>query len=406
MNFSYKARTEEGKVQKGTIEASNRQTALDILEKYGFYATVLKQQRTKGLFSKSLVIGREVPRKDLVLFTRQVGTMMKSAIAPLESFRAQVVQIDNPRFRTKILKIAEAIERGSTLSQAFSLFPKVFNPFFISIIKAGEAAGKVADSLDYLSNHLEEEYNFNQKVKGAMFYPLFVIVVFMGSMLVVLFFIVPKLTVILESFNPEDLPFLTKGLIALGGFIKKGGWIVIIVVLGLMVGSIPFLLRSKKVRRWYDRVSLRAPMLGDFYKKIQLSRFAENLSVLISAGLPIIKALTITKDIMSNSVYKDIVKKAEEAVTRGEKISGILSAYPKQFPSFVTQMVLTGEKTGRLDKTLMDMVRFYKGEIERTTEKLTTMLEPILILALGIGIAILAFAVFIPLFNVGMGGMG
>ncbi len=406
MKFSYKARTEEGKVRKGTIEAFSRKGALDILEKYGFYTTSLKKEGVGGILKKKLVIGREVSKKDLVLFTRQIGTMMKSAIPPLESLRAQVQQIESGGFRGKILKMAESIERGGSLSQAFALFPKVFDAFFINIIKSGEAAGKVADSLDYLADHLEREYNFNQKVKGAMFYPLFVVMVFMGSGMIVIFFIVPKLTEILKTFDSEDLPILTRGLMSLGDFVAKGGWMLLVGIFAPIVIAAPFLIKSKQFKRFYDKASLKVPFLGDFRKKVQLSRFAENLSVLISSGLPINQALKITKDILTSFVYKDILAQAEEAVTRGEKISAVLSRYPKQFPSFAIQMVSTGEKTGRLHQTLNDMVKFYRGDIERTTEKLTTMLEPILILILGIGIAILAFAVFIPLFNMGMGGMG
>ena len=162
--------------------------------------------------------------------------------------------------------------------------------------------------------------------------------------------------------------------------------------------------KFKKVKVFYDRAIIKIPLINKFFKKVYLTRFCENLSVLIASGLPITQALNITKGIISNTVYKEIIAEAEKRVSRGEKISVILEQYHKEVFPFVTQMIATGEETGRLESILMDVVGFYRAEIERTTDNLTTILEPVLILVLGIGIAILAVSIFIPLFNIGMGG--
>ena len=200
------------------------------------------------------------------------------------------------------------------------------------------------------------------------------------------------------------MPWMTRGLMWLADFISKGGWIVApIILIPLFIA--PFYFRkSLPARKFLHRYSLRLPLLGEYFKKIHITRFAENLSVLMAAGLPIVQALKITKGIITNTFYKKALAEAEELVARGEKISLVLGKHPKLFPAFVIQMISTGEETGQLDKTLMDLVVFYRGEIERTTEQLTTLLEPIMILVLGVAIAILAFAVFIPLFNMGLGG--
>lgn len=402
MKFSYKARTKEGRMEKGKIEASSRKAALDILEKYGLYITSLNEDKST-IFNKNLVFGKEVSSKDLVMFTRQLGTMLKSAIPPLEAFRSQVAQTKNQRFRQIILRMTEAIETGSALSQAFAMYPKVFDTFYVSIIKSGEATGKVADALNYLAEHLEREYNFNQKIKSAMLYPAFVVAVFFAAGGVVIFFIVPKLSEILKNFSTK-LPWMTRALIWLADFISKGGWVVApIILIPLFIAPIYFK-KSVGARKFYHRNSLKVPLLGEYFKKIYIVRFAENLSVLMAAGLPIVQALKITKGILTNSLYKKALGEAEELVARGEKISMVLGRHPKLFSGFVLQMVATGEETGQLDKTLMDLVVFYRGEIERTTEQLVTLLEPIMILVLGIAIAILAFAVFIPLFNMGLNG--
>lgn len=403
MKFSYKARTKEGKVQHGTIEASSRKNALNILEKYGLYVTVLKEAGKEVFLAKGLAFIKKVSQKDLVIFTRQFGVMLKSAVPPVEALRAQVAQTESPNLREKIVKIAEAVETGQPLSQALSAYPKVFNPFYISIIKSGEATGKVAESLTYLADHLERDYNFRQQVKGAMVYPAFVIVVFIAAFFLVTFFIVPKLTAILEAFTGK-LPLTTRALMSLSDFVRKGGWALILGLMVVLFFSPQYLKRSKYFKKFYHKAILKLPLLGDFSKKICLARFAENFSVLIASGLPITQALKITEEIIENSIYKSILKETEERVARGERVSVILAGYPQYVPSFVNQMISTGESTGRLEETLMDIVKFYQQQIERTTANLTTILEPVLILCLGLGIAVLAVSIFVPLFQIGMGG--
>jgi len=404
MRFTYKARTKEGKIQRGTIEASSRKACLSILEKYGFYVTSLREAGRGGFLMGKISL-RRTTTKDIVGFSRQFSVMLKSAIPPVEALRAQVAQTESPDFREKVLKMAEMIETGSALSQAFSLHPDIFDPFFVNIVKSGEATGKVADSLDYLANHLESEYNLHQKIRGAMIYPGFVIMVFIAAFFLVTFFIVPRLTEVLEAFGGE-LPLTTRAMISLSEFVRKGGWILIPVIFGFLFFLPQYLKRSPKSKNLYDKISLKIPILGDFYKKIYLVRFCENLSVLIRAGLPITQALKITEGIIGSEVYKKIIKEAQERVARGEKISSVFAQYPECVTTFTTQMISTGEETGKLDQTLMNVVNFYRAEIERTTDNLTNILEPVLIVILGIGIAVMAVSIFIPLFQMGMGGFG
>jgi len=403
MRFKYKATTKDGKARKGTIEASSYKAALYVLEKYGLFVISLKEAGKETVLNKNISF-RRISEKDITFFTRQLAVMLRSGISPVEALRAQISQTNNPDFRQKILTIAEKIEGGSSLSQAFSFFPKVFNQFYISVIRSGEATGKVAESLSYLSKHLEQDYNFKRKIKGAMIYPVFVIFVFIGVIFLASFFIMPKLTDIFTSFG-NNLPFVTRATITLSGFIRKGGWILLLAIIPIILFLPRFLKKSKKAKAFFDKAILKIPFINELEKKIYLTTFAENLSVLISAGLPITQALGIIEGIINNGVYKKIIAETAEKVAKGERISSVFSRYPDYVPSFVTQMVSTGEDTGRLDEILMDIVTFYRQEVERTTDNLTNILEPLLILVLGIGVAVLAVSVFIPLFNVGMGGM-
>jgi type IV pilus assembly protein PilC len=403
MKFYYQARTKEGKIQSGTIEAFSKKGALNVLEKYGFYVTSLKEAG-KGTFFRQRIFQKKPSIKDLVIFTRQLSVMLKSAISPVNALRTQVSQVENPEFRETILKIAEMIETGSSLSQAFSTNPKIFNTFYVSCIKSGEASGKVADSLDYLAKHLEREYDLQSKIKGAMLYPIMVIIVALGVLSLIIFFIIPKLTDVLQDLS-QDLPLSTRAIMSFSSFVRAGGWILILIFFIGLFSIFQYFKRSKEGKDFWDKASLKIPLFGDFYKKIYLTRFAENLSVLIAAGLPITQALKITADVIDNSFYKKIIEKTNERVARGETISSVLSRYPEQVPSFLIQMVATGEETGRLESTLEDVVNFYKGDIDRFIINLTKILEPLLMLFLGGVVGVLVISVFIPLFQIGLRGM-
>ena len=403
MKFLYQARTKEGRIQSGTIEASSKKATLDILEKYGLQVTSLTAE-AGSIWQKKIVLSKKISLRDITVFTRQLSVMLKSAVAPVEALRAQMIQTENPNFKEKILKIAETVESGNPLSRAFSFFPEVFDSFYISCLRSGETSGKVADSLNYLADHLEREFHLQQKIRGAMIYPIFVIVVLIGVIFLAAFFIVPNLSEVLKNFGTK-LPLSTRAIISFSDFIKEGGWILIFVILGAIFIT-PFLFkRSKEGKKSWDKFSLKLPILGEFYKKVSLTRFSENLSVLISAGLPITSALEITKSIIGNDVYEKIVAETGERVARGETISSVFLRYPEVIPAFVTQMISTGEKTGRLEDTLMDVVNFYKAEIDRTINNLTSILEPILLLVLGIGVGIMVISLFLPLFSIGLGGM-
>lgn len=404
MKFRYKAKTKEGKVQKGIIEAFSKKGALNVLEKYGFYIISLEEAKKLSFFQQD-IISQKVSLKDITIFTRQLSVMLKSAISPVEALRSQVFQAEHQEFREKILKIAEMVETGSSLSQAFSTYPKIFDSFYVNSVKSGEASGKVADSLNYLAGHLESEYNLKSKIKGAMIYPIVVITASIAVFGLVMFFIVPRMTSVLEEMSVE-LPASTKFIIFLSNFTKAGGWILIVVFFAALFFIPQYLKHSEKGKKFYDRLSLQIPVLGDFYKKVYLSRFAENLSVLIKAGLPITQALKITRKIIGNSVYEEIIENTEERVARGETISSVLLRYPKEIPSFLAQMVSTGENTGRLDDTLKNAVDFYGGDIERFVNNLTKIIEPVMIILLGIMVGILVISIFVPLFQLSSGGMG
>ncbi len=398
MKFNYQARTKKGEVRAGTIEASSREAAISLLQKYGLYVTILETAKEEPFYAKRVKIFEKTSTKEIVLFSRQLSIMFASKVTLVESLRTLASQTKNFDFREKILKISEEVEGGTTLSGALSKYPKVFSPFYIAMVRAGEASGKLSESLGYLADHLERDYHLVSKIKGAMIYPALIVFVVLLVLILMMFFVIPNLTKILQE-TGEQLPVVTQIIINLANFSRKWGWIIILIFIGLSIAVFRYY-KTKMGKIFFDGFFLKLPMISQFLKMVYLSRFAENLSTLISGGLPIAQSLEITGTIVENSVYQRIIFQTRDEVRKGEPISHVLSGFPDLFPPVFTQMALVGERTGTLDKTLMNLVDFYQKETERAIENLLSVLEPMLILFLGGIVGGLMAAVLLPLYKV------
>ena len=397
MKFNYQARTKKGEAQSGAVEASSREAAISLLQKYGLYVTILEEAKAAPIYAKRVKIFERISAKDLVLFSRQLSILFKSKVSLVESLQTLAVQTKSLDFKEKIFKLAEEIEGGSSLSGALSHFPKVFSSFYIAMVRAGEASGKLSESLEYLAEHLEREYHLTSRIKGAMIYPAVVLLVAIAVLALMIIFVIPQLTKVLAEVGGE-LPAVTKMVISLSDLFRKSGWLIILGLIFLGIGLHRYY-KSKKGKKVFDRAFLRLPLVSPILEMIHLSRFAENLSTLITGGLPIAQALEITGDIVGNTVYQEIIFAARDEVRKGEPISSVLSRYPEFFPPVFTQMTLVGERTGTLDKTLMDLVSFYQKEVDRGVENLLSVLEPLLIVFLGGIVAGLMVAILMPLYK-------
>lgn len=384
-------------METGTVEASSKEAAAILLQKYNIFVTSIKEYSPLILRSENISFLNRVSKKDLAIFSRQLAVMVESRVPVTQSLKSLAVQIKKPGFKEKVLKVSQLVEEGTSLSEAFSTFPEVFNVFYVSLIKTGEASGKISDSLYYLSDHLEREYDISAKITSAMIYPAFVICVLILVVPIIIFFLMPRLVDLLKETSVKP-PMFTKLMIDFYGFLANYGWVIIVGFI-LLVLFIIYYFTTKEGKKRYDELSLKMPFFGGFLKKIFLVRFAENISTLIGAGLSINNALKITRDTVGNSVYKRILGETEQRVSEGEKISSVLVRYPEYAPPFVVQMIQVGEETGTLDKNLMQIVGFYNKEIERAIETFTTLLEPVLIIILGIGVALMAISVLEPLYG-------
>ncbi|MFH1841325.1 MAG: type II secretion system F family protein [Candidatus Nealsonbacteria bacterium] len=397
MKFNYQARTKDGKIQAGILEASSKEAAVDLLQKNNLFVTSLEKSGTAPFYAKKIKFFQGISKKDLVNFSRQLSIMFKSKIPLIEALQVLSGQMDKAIFREKVIDLAEDIEGGSSFSQALSRHPKVFTPFYVSMVKSGEISGTLSESLDYLAEHLEKEYYLYSKLVGAMIYPALIVVVMMIVIFVMMFFVIPDLTSILRE-TGQELPLVTKIVIAFSDITKKWGIFLLLAFIGLIVFLARYI-KTKEGKKNLDRFLLKVPLINSFLKKIYLSRFAENLSTLVAGGIPITQALEITGEVVGNDVYKNIISRVKEEVKKGEQISSVLIQYPDKFPPVFTQMVLVGEKTGTLDRSLLNVVNFYQKEVERGVENLLGILEPVLVIFLGGVVGGIVAAILLPMYR-------
>ena len=397
MKFNYQARTQKGDIQTGTIDAFSREAALVLLQKHKLFVTSLTEAEIKPFYAKKIKLFERISKKEIVAFSRQLSLMFRSRISLAESLRIIGKQTKNPNLKEKISILSEDIEGGTPFSKALDRFPKVFSPFYLNMIKSGEAAGTLSKSLDYLADHLEKEYHLRSKIQGAMIYPAMVVVVVISVLVLMMFFVIPQLAIVLEE-TGQELPAVTRLVIGFSYFIRSWGWAVSLVFLGILIFAVRYFKKPSGRQIWH-RFILHLPLVSNLLKMIYLSRFAENFSTLIAGGLPIVKALEITAETVDNNVYQTIINHAKEEVVKGGQVSQVFFQYPEEFPPLLTQMVVVGEKTGTLDQSLTGLVDFYNKEIERTINHILSVLEPFLIIFLGLIVAGLMASVLIPLYG-------
>ena len=397
MKYSYKARTKEGKIETGTIEAYSKEAAALLLQKYNVFVTSLEEEQEKESLFKKVGLVKKVPKKDLTIFFRQLSVMLQSRVPVVQSLVSLASQNRNPYFRDVITKISNLVQEGLPLSEALNYYPNIFNNLYISLLRSGEASGNIAGSLQYISQNLERENDVAFQLRQAMIYPLFVVCILLSVLTIIVVEVMPRITELIKESNANP-PFFTILILNFYSFLQQY-WMFLILGIIFVIMMILFYFTTKEGRKSYDSFSLKIPFLGEILKKIFIARFCTNIATLITSGVSINKALEITQDTMNNSLYKEIIYQIKKEVSQGEKISSVLSKYQSYFPSFVVQMIKVGEDTGKLDKTLLEVVNFYNKETREMIDLFAKLLEPIMIIFLGIVVASLAISVLSPLYG-------
>ncbi len=340
---------------------------------------------------------QHVPIMQKILFISHLKTMVKAGLSLIEGLRILSEEIENKTLKEVIVKIKEGMESGLPLSEMLAKFPKIFPSIYVSMIGAGETAGRIETALEQVSIQMKKNHELTSRIKGALMYPAVIVVAMIGISIEVVVFILPKLLIMFKDFN-ATLPLPTRILIFITEFTQNYGlWVFIVLVL-LIIGAIR-LLKVYKVRRVVHMINLKLPILGPIIRKINLARFSLTLSSLLESTIPIIDATRISSEVVGNIVYKESLLSVSESLKKGEALSEILRRFRNIFPPIVTEMIMVGEKSGKSEGMLKELAEHYGNEVDTTMRNFTTIIEPVIILAMGLAVAGIAVAVIMPMYS-------
>lgn len=393
--FRYKARDKTSrKLVTGLIEASNNQRAVKQLRAKGLLVLAVEADRSLRI---TLPFLNHVSNKDRVLFARQFAVMMRAGLPIMSALKAISDQTANPVLKKTIGDLTHDIEGGTSLSEAFGRYPHAFPPIFVSVARVGEKSGKLEDVLDRLATQLEKDQELLGKIRGAMIYPVFILTALVSVMALIMIYIVPQLKGLFDDAALE-LPLITRAVLALSDFMSKY-FIYIALVLGGIVAGIRYLIRQyPSLQRAAEETRLHLPIFGKLYRQMIMARLTHTLGTLLGSGLPMIEALNTTANVLNSPIFSAGLQEATQSVKAGETLSQSLLK-DKRFPTMIGNMVAIGEKSGKIDETLETVAGFFDQEVEGLTRNLSSLLEPLLMMLMGLGVGLVVASVIVPIYN-------
>lgn len=393
--FDYKAKNPDGETLVGAVVAPSENVAYGLLKDKELFIISLRERRKFPLLS-SLKFFKRVKGKDVVIFSRQLSTMVSANVPLVKALKTLVRQTQNVNLKSIVSDLADEIDGGAKLSITMSRYPNVFSNFFVQMIRSAETTGKLDEILIYLSDQMEKDYDLISKLRGALIYPAFIVsgIIAVGAMMMI--FVLPQLLSVLQE-GGAQLPLSTRIIIGVSGFLTTKWWLILLVVIGLVVGF-RFGIRTPGGRRLIDRLKLKTPVFGSIFTRTYLTRFCRSLSTLLASGVPLPQALEIVADVVGNVIYQDLTRQTIDEVEGGNSITTVF-AKSDDIPAMLSQMMSVGEQSGRLDQILGKLADFYSRELENLLRNLVTLIEPVVMVLLGIGVAILVAGILLPIYN-------
>ena len=391
--FHWEGMNKQGKKVKGQIMASGEALVNSQLRRQGITVTKLKKQ--SNLFTSK----KKITGKDVTLFTRQLATMMKAGVPLLQAFEIVARGHSNPSMQRLLMEIKADIEKGSSLTQAFSRHPLYFDALFCNLVGAGEAAGILENVLDRLAIYKEKILAIKGKIKSALFYPVSIIVVAFIITAVIMIFVIPAFKELFSSFG-ADLPAPTVVVMAMSDFFVAYWWAIFGAVGGAIYGLLQAWKRSRKVQMFMDRVMLKLPIFGAVIEKATIARWTRTLSTMFAAGVPLVEALDSVGGASGNQVFVEATIKIKNEVSTGTSLT-LAMQNSERFPNMVLQMTAIGEESGALDSMLGKVADFYEAEVDDAVAALSSLMEPIIMVVLGVLIGGMVIAMYLPIFKMG-----
>lgn len=393
--FVYKVKNEHGETVKGKVEAKNETHAASILRNRGLLVISIGAFN-EGLFSDINESLFGIKKDDIVNFTRQLSTMITAGL-PLSEALAILEKQSKPAMSKLVTNMMREVEGGSTFAKALEKNSQHFSRVYIQLVKAGETGGVLDEVLQRLADDLEKAKDFRSKTKGAMIYPAIVVLAMVVVVSVMMIFVIPKLTEMYRDFGAE-LPFMTQLLMDVSDFFVKFWWLLFGGGVGGFIGFRTWV-RTKAGRKTFDKFMLKMPLFGILRQKIVLTDFTRTLSLLLGAGVSLLEALQIVNDAIDNVVYNEALDEATEQVEKGVSLAQAVGAYDDIIPPILSQMIAVGEETGKLDEVLIKLSVYFQSETEQAVKNLTTAIEPMLMVVLGLGVGVIMIAIIMPIYN-------
>jgi type IV pilus assembly protein PilC len=395
--FQYKAIDQEGNMREGTIDAVNVDLAIGALQRRGLVISSIDEakQKSQGL-SLHLDFFDRITNEDVVLLSRQITSLFEAQVSALRAFRLLAAEARTPKLALVLTEVGNDIQSGSTISAALAKHPNVFSSFYSNMVKAGEESGKLDEVFSFLADYLDRNYEITSKTRNALIYPAFIMVTFVGVMVLMLTVIIPNISGMLSQVN-QGIPLYTQVIIGLSDFLVKY-WLLFAIAIVAAGFALYRYGKTKTGAEVLSRAKMEVPVVGHVFKQLYLSRIADNLATMLGSGVQILRALEITGSVVGDPTYEKILGQAAEDVKSGLPVSEALRKHP-EIPGIMVAMMKIGEETGNMGNILQTIAKFYRREVNNSVDTLVSLIEPLMIVVLAVGVGFLLASVLIPIYN-------
>ncbi|PIR82910.1 hypothetical protein COU19_03165 [Candidatus Kaiserbacteria bacterium CG10_big_fil_rev_8_21_14_0_10_56_12] len=396
MLFTYKAIDQDGHEREGTIEAPAQELAVSALQLRNLIISAIDSADKTSFLTQELSFFSRISNKDVVILSRQIATLFEAQVSALRVFRLLASEVDNQALAKVLTTVADDIQGGSPMSRALARHPKVFTEYYVNMVKAGEESGKLSMTFTYLADYLDRTYEVMSKAQNALIYPAFVIAVFFGVMGLMLTMVIPSISAVLLD-SGQDIPFYTKIVLGLSNFFVHFGALILLALVAGVIYLWQFG-KTEKGKLVLDSLKISVPYVGDLFQRLYLARITDSFSTMILSGVSIVEAFEIASSVVGNAAYASVLRSVEQDVKGGSSISDAFARHP-EIPGIMVAMTRVGEETGELGKILTTLTKFYDREVTNAVDTLVGLIEPIMIVVLGLGVGILMAAVLMPIYN-------
>ncbi|TSD02676.1 MAG: Uncharacterized protein Athens071416_551 [Parcubacteria group bacterium Athens0714_16] len=400
MLFKYKVIDSEGLQKNGEIDAINVDVAISSLQRRGFVVVSVDNATKVPFFEKKISFFDKVSNKDVVILSRQIATLFDAQVSALKIFNLLAVETENPVLRAKLAEISSDLKAGNSVSKSMEKHPDVFSDFYINMVRSGEESGKLEQTFLYLADYLDRSYELTSKAKNALVYPIFIVFTFVAVMVLMLTTVIPRISSIIAE-SGQTMPFYTRAVISISNLLINYGvfLIILLIVGGFFIWKYA---RTEAGKLYFSRLKISIPFIGTLYRKLYLSRISDNMHTMLASGISMVRSIEVTGSVVGNKVYEDIIKEATESIKAGKSVSEAFSKN-EEIPNIMVQMMRVGEETGELGNILKTLSNFYRREVVNAVDTLVSLIEPVMIVMLAVGVGLLLASVLIPIYNISAG---